>query len=125
MHRRFTKRPGFDSNQEVDFNDANPSVKMKPMALPYTQNLSYLPDAMLGVTPGGKRVYVELKEYIAVRDCAKYEAVVNSNSNVILCMLILSAADAVFTRLAKHPQIFVSQGYSELPLLWRELCNGS
>ena len=121
---RYKRKNGCDSQQEEDFRIRYPHIDHKPKErLPYTLECHYLPDAWVGMNDKGYSVYVELKEYLTIQECRKYEQIATDNPDILLVMVILRAADNVFDRLNKHPRISAIQGYNELPPSIARLCD--
>jgi hypothetical protein len=116
--RRYKQHDGFQSEQEELFVKHNPQFKFKPAPIEYVSLRTHLPDVLLGCRNDGKVVYIELKEWMALDDCRKYEDVVKCHPGVCIYFLIVGAPTAVMTRLAKNPAFKVHNAWYTIPAEW-------
>ncbi len=80
----------------------------------------YNPDLLLGKDVNGLTHFLELKEWMTEADVAKYAAVLESNTHIVLHFLIYDAPKKVFIRLAQLPRCIVQQGFAIIPEEWLE-----
>lgn len=116
--RRYKQHDGFQSEQEELFVRHNPQFKFKPKPIEYVSLRTHLPDVLLGRRADGKVVYIELKEWMSLDDCRKYEDVVKCHPCVCIYFLIVKAPTAVMTRLAKNPAFEVYNAWYTIPDAW-------
>lgn len=117
--RAFKQHDGIQSQQEEVIKTIYPHLRFKPQPLPYVAEHNYYPDFLLGVhTEDGKPCYLELKEYMTLKDVPKYQAIMESNPHIRLYFLIYDAPSDVYIRLAAIRGCYVRQGFSSIPQEW-------
>lgn len=89
------------SRQEAAVRREFPTVAYETLRLPYVQEHTYIPDFYLF---GG--VCLELKEYMTLADCAKYEAIAKCNIHIKLMFWIQKCDNAVLARLRSNFIVF-------------------
>jgi hypothetical protein len=118
--KRYGEGGRYASKQEMAISENYPSLQYQPpIRIAYSQDYHYLPDWRLGIDrETGLAVYIEGKEVFTQDMCAKYEAVVNCNSRLMLLIVTPRIPRRDLDRLSAHPRIEVILSRNTIPEEW-------